>query len=204
MKKGWKNFWITCGVVAGIGCVCLISGKVMGATLTVMDNYIPDWIGLGRGEVGVSYDYGDAPMEADTDKTYGDIHALKLDTEGLNVQILKGTGSGITVQTEDIYSALKFQVTEEDGELKVETTARRFPWRIKPKDIRHKIVRFIETRCLRPAGEKLVCIKMERLSDEIGESRLNVSRELNAMNAEGAISLRRGEIKVFALEKLIM
>ena len=21
MKKGWKNFWITCGVVAGIGCV---------------------------------------------------------------------------------------------------------------------------------------------------------------------------------------
>ena len=114
MKKGWKNFWITCGVVAGIGCVCLISGKVMGATLTVMDNYIPDWIGLGRGEAGVSYDYGDAPMEADTDKTYGDIHALKLDTEGLNVQILKGTGSGITVQTEDIYSALKFQVTEED------------------------------------------------------------------------------------------
>lgn len=80
----------------------------------------------------------------------------------------------------------------------------RFPWRIKPKDIRHKIVRFIETRCLRPAGEKLVCIKMERLSDEIGESRLNVSRELNAMNAEGAISLRRGEIRVFALEKLIM
>lgn len=130
MKKGWKNFWITCGVVAGIGCVCLISGKVMGATLTVMDNYIPDWIGLGRGEAGVSYDYGDAPMEADTDRTYGDIHALKLDTEGLNVQILKGTGSGITVQTEDIYSALKFQVTEEDGELKVETTARRFPWRI--------------------------------------------------------------------------
>ena len=79
----------------------------------------------------------------------------------------------------------------------------RFPWRTRPKDIRHKIARFIEMRCLRPAGEKIVHIKMERLSDEIGESRLNVSRELNAMDAEGIISLRRGEIYVYALEKII-
>lgn len=130
MKRGWKNFWITCGVVAGIGCVCLVSGKVMGATLSVMDNYIPDWIGPGRGEVDVAYDYGDTPLEADTDQTYHDVRSLKLDTEGLDVQILRGTGEGVKVQTEDIYSALKFQVTEEDGELKVETKARRFPWRI--------------------------------------------------------------------------
>ena len=79
----------------------------------------------------------------------------------------------------------------------------RFPWRTQPKDIRHKIARFIETRCLRPAGEKIIHIKMERLSDEISESRLNVSRELNAMDDEGIISLRRGEIYVSALEKMI-
>ncbi len=78
----------------------------------------------------------------------------------------------------------------------------RYPWRTRPKDIRHKIARFIETRCLRPAGEKTVRIKMERLAAEIGESRLNVSRELNEMAARGAISLRRGEIHVSALEKL--
>lgn len=80
----------------------------------------------------------------------------------------------------------------------------RFPWRTQPRDIRHKIARFIEMRCLRPAGEKVVRIKMERLGTEIGESRLNVSRELNAMAAGGAISLRRGEIHVYALERLIM
>ena len=79
----------------------------------------------------------------------------------------------------------------------------RFPWRTQPKDIRHKIIRFIETRCLRPAGPKTLRIKMERLSDEINESRLNVSRELNAMNDEKIISLRRGEINISALEKLI-
>ena len=80
----------------------------------------------------------------------------------------------------------------------------RYPWRTQPKDIRHKIVRFVETRCLRPAGEKTVRIKMERLADEISESRLNVSRELNAMHAEGVISLKRGEIHINALERLIM
>ena len=71
------------------------------------------------------------------------------------------------------------------------------------KDIRHKIARFIEKRCLRPAGEKTVHIKMERLSDELSESRLNISRELNAMDAEGIISLRRGEIYISALERII-
>lgn len=79
----------------------------------------------------------------------------------------------------------------------------RYPWRTQPKDIRHKIARFIEARCLRPAGEKIVNIKMERLSEEIGESRLNVSKELNTMNKEGVISLRRGEIYISALERII-
>lgn len=79
----------------------------------------------------------------------------------------------------------------------------RFPWRTSPTDIRHKIARFIETRCLRPAGAKTVRIKMERLAEEINESRLKVSRTLNGMADEGVISLRRGEIQVFALEKII-
>lgn len=79
----------------------------------------------------------------------------------------------------------------------------RYPWKTNPQQIRHKIARFIETRSLRPAGEKTVRIKMERLSDEISESRLNVSRELNAMHKEGIITLRRGEIHVAALEKMV-
>lgn len=77
------------------------------------------------------------------------------------------------------------------------------PWRTHPKQIRQKIVRFIETRCLRPAGEKTVRIKMERLAKEIGESRLNVSRVLNEMHSEKIISLKRGEIHISALERII-
>lgn len=79
----------------------------------------------------------------------------------------------------------------------------RNPWRTCPKDIRHKIARFIETRCFRPAGGKTVRIKMQRLAEEIGESRLNVSHTLNRLAEEGVISLKRGEIHVFALENII-
>lgn len=81
--------------------------------------------------------------------------------------------------------------------------AARTPWRGKPQDIRGKIFRFIEVRCMRPAGGKLLRITMERLAHEIGESRLNVSRELNALHAAGMVRLRRGEIQVPALERLI-
>ena len=46
-------------------------------------------------------------------------------------------------------------------------------------------------------------IKMEQLGREINESRLNISRELNAMNDEGIITLRRSEICFPALERFI-
>lgn len=80
----------------------------------------------------------------------------------------------------------------------------RHPWRKHPLGIRGKIARFMEKRCIKPAGSKTLYIKMEQLGHEINESRLNVSRELNAMNAEGLITLRRCEIYIPALERLIM
>ena len=77
------------------------------------------------------------------------------------------------------------------------------PWRRPATDIRHKIVRFVESRSLRPAGKKVLRIKMEDLARLIGESRLNVSKTLNTMAREGLITLSRGEIHIPALEKLI-
>ncbi|MGN1375099.1 MAG: Crp/Fnr family transcriptional regulator [Prevotella sp.] len=79
----------------------------------------------------------------------------------------------------------------------------RMVWNVKPQDIRSEITRFIASRCVRPAGEKTIAITMERLASEISESRLNVSRELNAMHKEGIITLRRSEIHVSALEKML-
>lgn len=78
----------------------------------------------------------------------------------------------------------------------------RMPWRNAPQSIRQKIRRFTERHCMRPAGYKCLNIKMERLAREIGESRLNVSKELRRMQGEGLITLKRGEIGIPALEMI--
>lgn len=77
------------------------------------------------------------------------------------------------------------------------------PWARTPRDLRGLIVRFLLTRCQRPAGPKTVYILMDRLAIEVNDSRLNVSRALNAMQAEGLISLSRGCITIPAIERLL-
>ena len=44
---------------------------------------------------------------------------------------------------------------------------------------------------------------MTRLAEEVNDSRLNVSIQLNAMEDEGLITLQRGIITIPALEKLL-
>ena len=77
------------------------------------------------------------------------------------------------------------------------------PWRQPVTTIRQKIIRFVESRSIRPAGPKTLHIKMEDMARLIAESRLNLSRELNQMNKEGIIQITRGEIHIPALENII-
>lgn len=79
----------------------------------------------------------------------------------------------------------------------------RQPWRIHPPTCRDKIVRFLADHCLRPAGHKIFHIGMQQLATSIGESRLNVSRALHAMEREGLMTMRRNVIEIEALEQLL-
>ncbi len=78
------------------------------------------------------------------------------------------------------------------------------PWRIHPQTRREKIVRFMTDHCTRPAGHKLFHIGMQQLATHIGESRLNVSRELHSMEEEGLLKTGRSVIDVPALEQLVL
>ena len=77
-------------------------------------------------------------------------------------------------------------------------------WHRCPADLKQRIVRFITDRCAYPAGTKQVSILMERLAREVNDSRLDVSRALNAMQDDGLIRLHRGRIEVPSLERLFM
>ena len=81
---------------------------------------------------------------------------------------------------------------------------RRQPWRSVPMSLRQRIVRFFTQHVLLPAGPKEFRILMTRLAGELNDSRLDVSRALNEMQADGLIVLHRGRIEIPQMERLAM
>lgn len=75
-------------------------------------------------------------------------------------------------------------------------------WECTPTSIEGRIAHFIAMRCETPRGIKRITIKMERLATILCETRLNVSKSLNALQEKGFLELHRGEIVVPTLEKL--
>lgn len=77
------------------------------------------------------------------------------------------------------------------------------PWRRNPATLTERIVRFFADHSIYPAGPKTFYILMQRLADEVGDSRLDVSRVLNALQNRGLLELYRGRIEVPSLEGLV-
>ena len=76
-------------------------------------------------------------------------------------------------------------------------------WNMDGITLRERIIRFIKGLSDFQSGQKRLSIKMNDLAVLMDATRLNVSKELNAMEADGIISLRRKEILVPALEKMV-
>ena len=76
-------------------------------------------------------------------------------------------------------------------------------WRTPPTTIPHKIATFVAHRSLRPAGPKTLSIRLTDLGSAIGESRLNVSRSLHGLEAQGLVALARQTIIIHRLEQLL-
>lgn len=77
-------------------------------------------------------------------------------------------------------------------------------WRQAPRSLRERIIRFFLDHCLYPAGPKEFHILMTRLANEVGDSRLDVSHELNTMKTDGLIALHRGRITIPSIENLLI
>jgi|SRR5574344_33098 CRP-like cAMP-binding protein len=79
----------------------------------------------------------------------------------------------------------------------------RYIWQPPAEGLPQRLIRFFVSHCSYPAGKKEFHILMERLADEMNDSRLDVSRALNQLQTDGFITLSRGVIHINALEKLI-
>lgn len=76
-------------------------------------------------------------------------------------------------------------------------------WPTPPTTIPRKIATFVAHRSLRPAGPKTLSIRLTDLGSAIGESRLNVSRSLHGLEAQGLVALARQTIIIHHLEQLL-
>ena len=79
----------------------------------------------------------------------------------------------------------------------------RHAWRHTSDDLRRRIVAFLLVRCCYPAGRKELYVTMNTLARELNDSRLNVSRALNAMQQQGILELHRSRIVVPSVENLL-
>ena len=75
-------------------------------------------------------------------------------------------------------------------------------WSDTTGSLRVRFVQFLMQRSCCLTGYKLLRIKMEDLATLLDDRRINVSRMLNELQAEGLVTLRRKEIEIPALEKL--
>lgn len=76
-------------------------------------------------------------------------------------------------------------------------------WGLNGMTLRERIIRFIKGLSDVQSGQKRLAIKMNDLAILMDATRLNVSRELNGLEADGLISLRRKEILIPALENMV-
>lgn len=114
----------------------------------------------------------------------------------------------LTIDKEEVTLLLETQLVFRLNMLNLMATqsqrASHHPWRSVPKNLRQRLARFFVDHCHYPAGPKTFHILMQRIADELNDSRLDVSRCLNEMQADGLLTLHRGRIEIPLLERLLM
>lgn len=114
MKKGWKIFWMTCGITFAVGVILFVTGLGMGATMEVLKDRIP---------IKETY-------SPDIQENYQGVRELNLDTATGEIKILKAPAGqqNITVKTHKISKSLRFKCYEKDGILNIETNEKVWNW----------------------------------------------------------------------------
>lgn len=111
MKKGWKIFWIVCGVTAVIGLICCVASLALGVTAEAIFKYVP------RGGIGWVDDYDDEDEALDYkgDYVFGDsleyyenVQNIAMEMNAGNIKILPYDGDCIEVETDGVGKKLKF------------------------------------------------------------------------------------------------
>ena len=131
MKKGWKIFWITCGIIAAIGLVLCVIGVGLGATVGAVQARFPNGIGLVDNvdliwfddEYEPEYEDGETTSVPDDRQSFRGIREVEVDVSRLSLQIMEqndGTDD-IRVETSNVNSRLGLRYYQGGDELEITT-----------------------------------------------------------------------------------
>lgn len=121
MKRGWKIFWLACGIVASVGVVFCVIGLALGVTTEKIRLRVDHGI-------GIVMDEEDITLAEDIRETYGGVRKIDASIYAGTVEILPGDVQEVTVETDGISEQLGFQTNMDGDELKI--TTRKNLWRI--------------------------------------------------------------------------
>lgn len=114
----------------------------------------------------------------------------------------------ITIDKQEVMQLLENQLVFRLNMLNLMATEAqrltRHAWRPAPASLHAALVRFFIQHALRPAGQKTFYILMKRLAAELNCTRLEISQELNKMQADMLLTLHRGRIEIPMIERLLM
>ena len=138
MKKGWKIFWIVCGVTFISGLVCCIISLSLGVTTEAISKHFPkgyigwewnddwddDWDDddddfLHHHEGANRRDFGTDAVES-----YSGVREVELEMAVGNVTVERHDGDTIEVETVGVAEELKFHSYMEENTLKLEAKKR--------------------------------------------------------------------------------
>lgn len=127
MKKGWKVFWIVCGVAVSIGIVCCMTAGILGVSIEdVEDTFVfhfEDGIDItSRIQENREYTYGESAEHADTKETYSGIEEIDVEAAGIQLQILPSEDENVHVETTGVDSRLKYSCRQDGRTLEISTT----------------------------------------------------------------------------------
>lgn len=151
MKKGWKVFWIVCGVTAMAGLVCCAASFALGVTVEAIAARFPRGIGIVGSSHSYTEEYEDeenydnydtdqhhndnsgsvkgnqAIISGDNSFQYTDIRSVDAGiwAGAVEVRTAKAAAGEVTVATKGVKQDLGLRCYAEGNELKLETAEKR-------------------------------------------------------------------------------
>lgn len=127
MKKGWKIFWIICGVAVSIGIVCCMTAGILGVGFADVEDIFVFHLDDGASVTSKiqdnhEYEYGERAEHADAKESYSGIEAVDVEAAGIQLQILPSEDEDVHVETTGVDRRLKYSCRQDGRTLKISTT----------------------------------------------------------------------------------